>query len=125
SQKALNATMLANPYVLAAVALGGLVTVLLASIDTTKEAEIANERYNETVRKNSDEVEKDKKHIDDLLSTLSDETEAQSKRTAAYNELISKYGIDESRISMTGKGKLENPPRADLKNRRCDFYFYY
>lgn len=41
------------------------------------------------------------------------------------NELISKYGIDESRISMTGKGKLENPPRADLKNRRCDFYFYY
>lgn len=91
SQKALNATMLANPYVLAAVALGGLVTVLLASIDTTKEAEIANERYNETVRKNGEEVEKEKKHIDDLLSTLSDETEAQSKRTAAYNELISKY----------------------------------
>lgn len=91
SQKALNATMLTNPYVLAAVALGGLVTVLLASIDTTKEAEIANERYNETVRKNSEEVEKEKKHIDDLLSTLSDETEAQGKRTAAYNELISKY----------------------------------
>lgn len=39
-------------------------------------------------------------------------------------ELISKYGIDESRISMTGKGKLENPPHTDMKNRRCDFYFY-
>ncbi len=91
SQKALNATMLANPYVLAAVALGGLVTVLLASIDTTKEAEIANERYNETVRKNGEEIENEKKHIDDLLSTLSDETEAQGKRTAAYNELISRY----------------------------------
>lgn len=91
SQKALNATMLANPYVLAAVALGGLVTVILASIDTTKEAEIANERYNESMRKNAEEVENEKKHIDGLLSTLSDETEAQDKRTAAYNELISKY----------------------------------
>lgn len=40
------------------------------------------------------------------------------------SELISKYGIDESRITITGKGKLENPPKADHKNRRCDFYFY-
>jgi tape measure domain-containing protein len=91
AQKALNATILANPYVLAAVALGGLVTVLLATVDTTNEAEIANERYNETLRKNGEEVEKEKKHIDDLLGTLSDETEAQGKRTAAYNELVSKY----------------------------------
>ena len=91
SQKALNATILANPYVLAAVALGGLITVMLASIDTTKEAEIANERYNEAVRKNSEEVDKEKKHIDDLLNTLSDESEAQGKRTAAYNELLEKY----------------------------------
>ena len=91
SQKALNTTMLANPYVLAAVALGGLVTIMLASIDTTKEAEIANERYNEAVRKNSEDVENEKKHIDDLLNTLSDETEAQGKRTAAYNELLQKY----------------------------------
>ena len=91
SQKALNATILANPYVLTAVALGGLITVMLASIDTTKEAEIANERYNEAVRKNSEEVDKEKKHIDDLLNTLSDENEAQGKRTAAYNELLEKY----------------------------------
>lgn len=41
------------------------------------------------------------------------------------NELVNKYGIEESRISMTGKGKMENPPKADMKNRRCDFYFYY
>lgn len=91
SQKALNATILANPYVLAAVALGGLITVMLASIDTTKEAEIANERYNEAVRKNTEELDKEKKHIDDLLNTLSDENEAQGKRTAAYNELLKKY----------------------------------
>lgn len=91
AQKALNTTMLANPYVLAAVALGGLVTIMLASVDTTNEAEIANERYNETVRKNSEEVENEKKHIDDLLNTLSDENEAQGKRTAAYNELLQKY----------------------------------
>lgn len=91
SQKALNATMLSNPYVLAAVALGGFITVILASIDSTNEAEIANERYNETLRKNSEEIDKEKKHIDNLLNTLSYETQAQDKRTSAYNELITKY----------------------------------
>ncbi len=40
------------------------------------------------------------------------------------NELVNKYGIDSSRISMTGKGKMDNPPKKEDKNRRCDFYFY-
>ncbi len=40
------------------------------------------------------------------------------------NELVNKYGIDPARISMTGKGKMENPPKKEDKNRRCDFYFY-
>lgn len=40
------------------------------------------------------------------------------------NELVDKYGIDPARISMTGKGKMENPPRKEDKNRRCDFIFY-
>ena len=91
SQKALNTTILKNPYVLAAVALGGLVTVILATIDSTNEAEAANKRYNEALRKNSEEIDNEKKHIDDLLNTLSDETQAQGKRTEAYNELVSKY----------------------------------
>jgi len=40
------------------------------------------------------------------------------------NELITKYGIDPARISKTGKGKMDNPPKKEYKNRRCDFYFY-
>lgn len=40
------------------------------------------------------------------------------------NELVEKYGIDPARISMTGKGKMDNPPKKEDKNRRCDFFFY-
>lgn len=39
-------------------------------------------------------------------------------------ELIEKYGIDASRISVTPKGKMQNPPMKEYKNRRCDFYFH-
>ncbi|MFK2681133.1 tape measure protein [Bacteroides fragilis] len=46
AQKLLNKTMLANPYVLAAVALGVVITSLLAFRDTTSAAEKAQDNYN-------------------------------------------------------------------------------
>jgi hypothetical protein len=35
-----------------------------------------------------------------------------------------KAGIAEDRIAMQPQGALANPPKAELKNRRCDFFFY-
>jgi hypothetical protein len=38
-------------------------------------------------------------------------------------ELV-KAGIAEDRIVVEAQGALANPPKAEMKNRRCDFFFY-
>lgn len=48
---------------------------------------------------------------------------SENRVNTVEKALIDK-GIDPSRITKTGKGKLPNPPQKDYKNRRCDFYFY-
>lgn len=45
------------------------------------------------------------------------------KRVEAVKAELLKAGIDESRITTTPQGKLPNPPKAEQKNRRCDFFF--
>ena len=91
AQALLNATMLANPYVLAAATLGGLLGVLIATSDTLSAAEHAQKNFNETLEENNRKVQEDKKEIDKLLATLADENEAQGKRTEAYQKLITNY----------------------------------
>ena len=45
------------------------------------------------------------------------------KRVNAVKAELVKAGIDESRITTQAQGKLPNPPKAEQKNRRCDFFF--
>ena len=45
------------------------------------------------------------------------------KRVNAVKAALVKAGIEESRITATPQGKLPNPPKAEQKNRRCDFFF--
>lgn len=45
------------------------------------------------------------------------------KRIEVVKAELVKAGIDESRITTTPQGKLPNPPKAEQKNRRCDFFF--
>lgn len=49
---------------------------------------------------------------------------SQTRVDNVAKELKEKYGIDASRISVTPKGRLQNPPLKEAKNRRCDFYFH-
>jgi outer membrane protein OmpA-like peptidoglycan-associated protein len=46
------------------------------------------------------------------------------KRVKAVKDELVKAGIAEDRIAMQPQGALANPPKAELKNRRCDFFFY-
>lgn len=91
AQALLNATMLANPYVLAAAALGGLIGLLIATSDSLDAAEHAQKNFNATIEENNKKVQQDKEEIDKLLAVLTDENEAQTKRTTAYQTLIDKY----------------------------------
>ena len=45
------------------------------------------------------------------------------RRINAVKDALVKAGIEESRITTTPQGKLPNPPKAEQKNRRCDFFF--
>ena len=38
-----------------------------------------------------------------------------------YNLKLSEKRV---RIAVQAQGALANPPKAELKNRRCDFFFY-
>ena len=46
------------------------------------------------------------------------------KRVNAVKAELVKAGIAEERITVQPQGALANPPKAELKNRRCDFFFY-
>ncbi len=46
------------------------------------------------------------------------------KRVKMVKDELVKAGIAEDRISVQPQGALANPPKAELKNRRCDFFFY-
>ena len=45
------------------------------------------------------------------------------KRVDTVKAELIKAGIEESRITTQPQGKLPNPPKAEQKNRRCDFFF--
>lgn len=91
AQALLNATMLANPYVLAATALGALVGMLITTIDSTTTAEDALARYNDRVKENTDKIQEEKNEIDKLIGTLEDETSSIESKNIAFNTLIAKY----------------------------------
>ena len=45
------------------------------------------------------------------------------RRVDALKAELVKAGIEESRITTQAQGQLANPPKAEQKNRRCDFFF--
>lgn len=80
AQKLLNKTMLANPYVLAAVALGVVITSLLAFRDTTSAAEKAQDNYNKEVDAANKLEQERKEKLESLVSELQNECTAETRR---------------------------------------------
>lgn len=91
AQLALNASMLTNPYVLLAVAVGGLITANMALIDTNKQLKSMEDEYN---RVKDEAIAKEQAHkqaIANLLSVASNEKAATEDRKEALVKLIQKY----------------------------------
>lgn len=91
AQKLLNATMLANPYVLAATAVAGLVAVM---VTMKSEQERVNEAYDEYSQKKADIIRKEEEHkarIEELARVAGDETLSTETRRLALVELEQKY----------------------------------
>lgn len=91
AQAFLNATMLSNPYVAAATALGVLVGVLVACHDSTTAEERAQKTLNDTLEEAKEKQRQYKEETDAALQTAQDDKAATEDRTAAMNLLIKRY----------------------------------
>ena len=91
AQKLLNATMLKNPYVLAATAVAAFVALLISQKTATERLRDAEEDY---AAAKQDAIDKENEHmqsINDLIATAEDEYASTYARRDALHELIRKY----------------------------------
>ena len=88
AQKLLNATMLKNPYVLAATALISLVSALVIFSKRTDEAERRQKTLNGEVEKLAENYDKAKQSADEFISVLSDDNATPTEKKTAYDGLI-------------------------------------
>lgn len=90
-QAALNATMLANPYVLAATALGVLVGVLVACHDSTTAEEKAQADLNATMETARQKQQEYSEETDRAIERAQQDEDATHGRRKAMNLLIQRY----------------------------------
>lgn len=89
---ALNATMLANPYVLCATAIAGLVSALVLFTKHTNYAEESQKKLNETFAQTQAEIASEQKKIDDLFDTLRKAKKGTDEYKTAKDNILSQYG---------------------------------
>ena len=87
AQKALNTVMKANPYVLAATVLAGLVATMWAFHDSTTASEKAQQKFNEEQKNFANQEEERKKKIEELIRVIQDETETEFSKIKAYEDI--------------------------------------
>ncbi|WP_337793247.1 tape measure protein [Phocaeicola plebeius] len=87
AQKALNTVMKANPYVLVATVLAGLVATMWAFHDSTTASEKAQQKFNEEQKNFANQEKERKKKIEELIRVIQDETETEFSKIKAYEEL--------------------------------------
>ena len=128
AQSALNVVTAANPYVLAATAIAGLVAALIVFSDKADEAK-------EAQRKLTEQIEGEKARIDTLVTIIKAETTANADRARAIKDLNDlmpdsilyldkqtlstkegKKAIDDYIDSITKRAKLEDLQAQLAKN---------
>lgn len=103
--KALNAAMKANPYVLVATALVGLVSYMVLFNKEVSVAEKAQKAFNEEQERQKNLLQEERSEIDKLIEVVKDENAAKGQRLNALNKLkdiypdiFSKYKTEEELI---------------------------
>lgn len=91
AQKLLNATMLANPYVLVATLLAGVAVALISMKTETERLQEAEEEYQKQKQKTIEAEEEHLRKMNELCSIAGDEAVATDARREALNQLEQKY----------------------------------
>lgn len=107
AQAILNATMLSNPYVLAATALGAIVGAAIAASDGLTAAERAQRNFNDALAEATEKQRDYNAETEQAISTANDDTAATGARREALNLLIDRYG-DIMQKYIDEKGHLKD-----------------
>lgn len=91
AQMALNAAMLANPYVAVATVVAGLVATMWALSDSTSAAARSQREYNQAKEEASQREQEHKQKIEELLAAARDESLATLTRQKSLEELRKEY----------------------------------
>ena len=91
AQKALNAVMLTNPYVLLSAAVVGLGVAMWSLSDNTTSAERALDSYNKKIEKLNTDEEDRKRILEGLVSTINSEVEADVTKLKALKDIEELY----------------------------------
>ena len=131
AQLALNASMLTNPYVLLAVAVGGLVTTMWAMSDSTTAAARAQKEYNNIKDAASKKEQEHKQRIEELLTSARDESLATLTRHKSlevlkneYPKIFEKYDIEKLKLADILKLKQqinEEDSKRSVQGRKYDY----
>lgn len=101
--KLLNKAMLSNPYVATALAIGTVVTALIAYANRTTDAERAQNEYNKKKEEAAKAESEHKQEIENLITTARDEYASSLDRVDALNKLKDAYpGIIQKYIDEEG-----------------------
>jgi hypothetical protein len=90
-QQALNKSMLANPYVLAAAGITAMVAAMMVMNREFQKAIDAKKRFDDNTSRINESYESQKQKLSQLIATLRDESEAESRRIEALGELQKMY----------------------------------
>ena len=91
AQKLLNATMLANPYVLVATLVAGVVAAMVSMKTETERLKEAEEEYQAAKQKTIEAEEEHRRRLEELCGVADDESLATDTRREALNKLEQKY----------------------------------
>ena len=134
AQKLLNATMLANPYVLVATAVVGLGVAMWALKDNTTAAEKAQRDYNNQKQKAIDWEQQHKQKIDDLIESATNQALADADRQKAlialqneYPNIFAKYDIETLKLAdiLKLKKEIAKHDSEDKKFQRTNEFLKY
>lgn len=111
---ALNTVMKANPYVLVATAVVGLVSAVVLFNKEMTVAEKAQKAYNEEQERQKGVLQKEREEYEQLIDVVKDENQSKGKRIEAfqklqslYPDIFSKYKTEEELIKNISKALKE------------------
>ena len=91
AQALLNATMLANPYVLAATAIGALIGTYISLGAWTSSAENAQKTFNQQIEEGKEKMDRYNRETEEAIKLAENDKDATGERRKALNLLIQRY----------------------------------